>query len=131
MKTSASCRALGTWMTRSSPTATFSLTKWMSSSMCLVRRWWTGFRDMYTEDILSQNATVAVGTLQSSSPRSCRSQEHSATALAIARYSASALDQDTVVCRLDDHEMSEEPRKTQNPDVDRRVSGQPAQSASE
>jgi hypothetical protein len=49
----------------------------------------------------------------------------------MARYSASALDLDTVVCRLDDHEMREEPRKMQNPDVDRLVSGQPAQSASE
>ena len=52
-------------------------------------------------------------------------------ALAIARYSASALNLDTVVCRLDDHKMSELPRKTQNPDVERGVSGHPAQSASE
>ena len=86
---------------------------------------------MYTEDMLSQNATVADGTLYNSSPRSCRSQEHSETALAMARYSASALDLETMVCHLDDHEMKEEPRKTQKPDVERLVSGQPAQSASE
>ena len=51
--------------------------------------------------------------------------------LAMARYSASALDLETVVCRLEDHEMRELPRMTQKPDVERRVSGQPAQSASE
>jgi hypothetical protein len=49
----------------------------------------------------------------------------------MARYSASALDLDTVVCRLDDHEMRDEPRKTQKPNVERLVSGQLAQSASE
>ena len=49
----------------------------------------------------------------------------------MARYSASALDLDTVFCHLDDHEMREDPRKTQKPEVDRRVSGHPAQSASE
>ena len=86
---------------------------------------------MYSEDMLSQNATVADGTLYSSSPRSCRSQEHSETALAMVRYSASALDLETVVCRLDDHKMREEPRKTQKPDVEHLVSGQPAQSVSE
>lgn len=64
-------------------------------------------------------------------PRRCRNQEHSTTALAMARYSASALDRDTIVCRLDDHETRELPRKTQNPEVERRVSGRPAQSASE
>ena len=86
---------------------------------------------MYTEEMLSQNATVADGTLQRSSPRRCRIHEHSETALAMARYSASTLDLDTVFCRLDDHEMREDPRKMQKPEVDRRVSGHPAQSASE
>ena len=80
---------------------------------------------------MSQNATVADRTLQWSSPRSCRSQEHSEMAFAMARYSASTLDLETVVCHLEDHETSEAPRKTQNPDVERRVSGQPAQSTSE
>ena len=49
----------------------------------------------------------------------------------MARYSASALDRETVVYRFEDHEMREPPKKTQKPDVDLRVSGQPAQSASE
>ena len=56
---------------------------------------------------------------------------HSAAALATARYSASALDHDTVGCRLDDHDTKESPRNTQKPDIERRVSGHPAQSASE
>jgi hypothetical protein len=38
---------------------------------------------------------------------------------------------DTVGWRFDDQETRESLRKTQNPDVDRRVSGQPAQSTSE
>ena len=53
------------------------------------------------------------------------------TAFAMARYSASVLDLETVVWRLEDHEMRELPRKTQKPDVDRRVLGHLAQSASE
>jgi hypothetical protein len=40
----------------------------------------------------------------------CRSQQHSATAWATARYSASALDRETVVCRLDDQETKLSPR---------------------
>lgn len=111
--------------------ATFSRTKCMSSSMCFVRRWWTGFLDMYTEEMLSQKTTVAKGTLQRSPPRRCHSQEHLETALVMARYSASALDRDTVFCRLEDHEMSDSLKKTLKPDVECRVSGQPAQSASE
>ena len=81
--------------------------------------------------MLSQYATVAVETGQSSSPSKCRNEEHSETELAMARYSASALDRDTVFCRFEDHKTSELPKKMQNPDVERRVSGHPAQSASE
>ncbi|XP_044946883.1 probable leucine-rich repeat receptor-like protein kinase At1g35710 [Hordeum vulgare subsp. vulgare] len=44
-------------------------------------------------------------------------------------YSASALERETVACRLEDQETRLDPRKTQNPKVDFRVSGQPAQSA--
>ena len=65
------------------------------------------------------------------SPRSFRSQIHSAATFATALYLASALEQETVGCRFDDHETSEASRKMQNPDVECRVSGQPAQSASE
>ena len=53
------------------------------------------------------------------------------TALAMARYSASALDRDTVVCRLEDQETRELPMKMKKPEVERLMSGQPAQSAFE
>lgn len=54
-----------------------------------------------------------------------------AKGLAMALYSASALERDTVGWRFDDHDTSESPMKTQKPDVDRMVSGHLAQSASE
>lgn len=47
----------------------------------------------------------------------------SATAFTIALYSASALDRDDVVWRLDDRETNEEPKNTQYPEVDLRVLG--------
>ncbi len=53
------------------------------------------------------------------------------TAEAIALYSASAEDLDTVVCFLDLHDTREFPKKMQYPVVDLRVSGHPAQSESE
>jgi hypothetical protein len=62
--------------------------------------------------------------------RRWRIQQDSSMLLATARYSASALDRETVGCRLLDQETRFWPRKTQNPEVDRRVSGHPAQSAS-
>lgn len=58
-------------------------------------------------------------------------QVNSAAKDANARYSASALDLATVPCFFEDHETQLDPRKTHNPVVDRRVSGQPPQSASE
>jgi len=48
----------------------------------------------------------------SSSNRSCRSQVASATALATARYSASALERDTVASRFYDQEMRLSPRRS-------------------
>jgi hypothetical protein len=48
-----------------------------------------------------------------------------------ARYSASAEDFATVGCFFDFHEISEVPRNTQKPVVDRLVTGQLPQSASE
>jgi uncharacterized Zn-finger protein len=74
---------------------------------------------------------VALSTEQCSSPSKFRSQEHSATAFMTPRYSASALERDTVVCCFEDHDTRESPRNTQNPEVERLVSGHPAQSASE
>jgi hypothetical protein len=42
-------------------------------------------------------------------------------------YSASAEDQETVFCFFDFQEISDSPKKTQNPVMDRRVSRHPAQ----
>ena len=51
--------------------------------------------------------------------------------VAMALYSASAEDRETVACFLDFQEIRESPRKMQNPVTDLRESGQPAQSASQ
>ena len=48
--------------------------------------------------------------------------------LAMARYSASAEERDTVCCFLDFQEMKKEPRNTQNPEIERLMSWQEAQS---
>ena len=48
----------------------------------------------------------------------------------MALYSASAEDRDTVLCFLDFQEISESPTKTQNPIVERLVSGHVPQSES-
>lgn len=50
--------------------------------------------------------------------------------VAMAQYSASAEDQETVVCFLDLHEMGEEPNIMQQPVIERHVFGQLAQSES-
>jgi len=55
----------------------------------------------------------------------------SAVVEAKARYSASAVDQDTVACFLAPQDIKFVPRKIANPVVERRSSLQPAQSASQ
>ena len=54
----------------------------------------------------------ALGSGLWSSAKSYRSQGASATPLATARYSASALERETTGCRLDDQETRLPPRKT-------------------
>jgi hypothetical protein len=131
VKTSANCSADGTYRTLISPRKTFSLTKWRSISMCLVLWWCTGLLDRYWALTLSQNTMVDRCGTRWSSLSNWRSQTHSATAFATPRYSASALDLEIVACHLDDHDIKLAPKKTQYPEVDRLVSGHPAQSASE
>ena len=52
-------------------------------------------------------------------------QVNSKQVFAIARYSASADDLDTLVCFLDFQEIIEFPRKMQNPEIDRLEVRQP------
>jgi hypothetical protein len=54
----------------------------------------------------------ALGERAVNSAKSCRSQDVSATPLATARYSASALEREITGCRLDDQEIRLPPRKT-------------------
>lgn len=62
---------------------------------------------------------------QRSSYRRLQIQLVFATALATPRYSASALERETTHWHLEDQEMRLSPRKTQYPDVERRVEGHP------
>jgi len=60
-----------------------------------------------------------------------RSQVISELVVAMARYSAFAEDRDTTDCFLDFQEIKDEPRNMQNPETERLVSGQDAQSKSQ
>ena len=60
-----------------------------------------------------------------------RSQHTSAEAVARARYSDLVEERETVGCFLAEQVIGLEPRYTSRPEVDRRSSGSPAQSASE
>jgi hypothetical protein len=80
--------------------------------------------------ILSQKRAGADGKKTPSSESKDWSHVSSAAALAIALYSDSVLDQETVGCFLELQEIRFVPRKTQNPEVDFRSSGHPAQLAS-
>ena len=81
--------------------------------------------------MLSQYTKVALAIGQCNSRSRLRSQHDSETTLATPRYSASALDRDIVGCRFEDHDIKLSPRNTQYPEVERRMSGQPPQSASD
>ena len=128
VKTSASWWVVETCMVFSLPDWTFSCTKWQFISMCLVYSWNIGFAAMCKVAWLSQYIRAGFGWLISSSLSKDWSQVSSHVALAIALYSASAEDLETVCCFLDFQDIKELPRNTQKPKMDLLVSGQVPQS---
>jgi hypothetical protein len=75
---------------------TYSLTKWKSTSMCLVRVWKNGFKDRYVAPVLSHQRTGGWFWETPSSLNKDCTHMISAVALATALYSASILLWDTV-----------------------------------
>nr|GEV13402.1 cytochrome P450 734A1-like [Tanacetum cinerariifolium] len=101
-------------------------------TIAMILQSWSGrFANAQTESEVSKQRTkVAVKRGVWSSRRRLRIQDVSATAFATPRYSASTLDRDNVSWRFEDHVRRLSPKKTQYPEIDRRVAGQPAQLAS-
>ena len=110
-----------------SPESTFSLTKWQSISICLVRSWKIGFDEIWRATWLSHNSLVSWVSPNFSCWRSCLSHVISNATAAIARYSALALNLATVFCFLLLQEIKFSLMRTQ---VDLLSDGDPAQSAS-
>ena len=79
---------------------------------------------------MSQKSNPGYGWWTSKSFNRASNQVISQTVKAMALYSASAKDLETIDCFLDFHEINESPKNTQNPVVDLLVSTQDAQSAS-
>jgi hypothetical protein len=90
-----------------------------------------GFEARYVAPMLSQYKIGGSGDITSSSRRSVCIQVNSAAVFAMALYSDSVLDRDTVGCFLELQDKMFLPRMTQYPEVERRSSGQLAQSESE
>ena len=100
------------------PACSFSRTTWQSISICFVCLWKTGLAAICKATWLSQNngAWAVCGVFKSCSIKS--NQVSAKHVLAIARYSTSADDLETLACFLDFHEISEFSRKTQYPITD-------------
>jgi len=112
------------------PATMASRIKWQSTSICLVRSWNTGFCDIWRADWLSQWRDIGVGWDTPRLSSKALSLVNSHVVMAIDRYSASAEERETMCCFLVFQDTGELPRKTIQPVSDRRVRGQPAQSAS-
>ena len=85
------------------PVATRSLTKCTSISMCFVRWWKTGFLAIVIALTLSQNS-LGGGRLQPIDFNKFMNHISSAVVEAMALYSASAVERDTVACFLAPHD---------------------------
>ena len=119
---------LGTWRFRMTPSCILSLTKWQSISMCFVLSWNTRLAAIWIAAWLSENnkASFVWGIPRSWSKDFSQMTSHTTNAMAL--YSASTKDLDTVVCFFDLHDTKECPRKIYYPVVDLWVSGHLAQS---
>ena len=93
--------------------ATKSRTKWKSISTCFVLAWKTGFEDKYVAPILSHQRVGAWENLRPISEHKDCSQDNSAIVFARALYSASVLEQATVCCVQQFHEIRFWPKKIQ------------------
>ena len=113
------------------PVWSFSLTRWQSISKCLVRSWKTGLAAIWMALWLSQNNTGSLEHWMWRSLRRYRSHWSSQVAEARARYSASEDDLEIVICFFVLQEIRECPIKKHWPKMERLLSTQPAQSASE
>lgn len=86
---------------------------------------YTGLMDIWRALILSLKSSGALSNEISTSDSRNVIQVSSAVAFAIARYSTSTLDLETVGCFLETHEMRLDPRYTQMPEMLLLVFGQP------
>ena len=100
-------------------------------SMCFVLSWNTGFLAMCIALILSQCRRTGFKEVSCSSSNSLTSQVTSLAADAIALYSASLDDLETVSCFLDFQLIGEEPNNNMYPVIDLLLFGHEAQSESE
>ena len=110
---------------------TFSLTKYKSDSMCFVLACNIGLAANITVLRLSHQITSGVGKVILIYERKDCNQMIFAIKLARLLYSASILDLDTVCCFFDYQVTKFEPKYTQNPEVELRLSGSKAQSTSQ
>jgi hypothetical protein len=95
------------------PLCTLSRTTWQSISICFVLSWNTGFEAIWIATLLLQNNLTGRSCLTFRSFKMYCSHVISQHVVAMERYSASALERDTMVCFFVFHEMGAFPRKMQ------------------